>query len=253
MQDKPLKNITVLLVEDNEMNTLLASAILSRTGASITGTDNGKEAIALLKENPFDVVLMDLHLPVMNGFETTRQIREDLKLEVPIIAITANIINDEETRCLKAGMNAFITKPYTEQDLVGKILLCCANAGRHNPDNTEDPDPPLYDLSMLKTLTQGNRELLTGMLKAFANQVPASIQHLKSGLQQKDFKAIYTAAHKIKPNIDTLQITPMKAAIRQIEALATEKKDTEELGHLISMLESTLLKVVMQFETREIA
>lgn len=252
MPDKPLQNISVLLVEDNEMNILLASAILSRTGASITGTDNGKEAIAILKENSFDIVLMDLHLPVINGFETTRQIRSELKLSVPIIAITANVINDEETRCLNAGMNGFITKPYTEKTLVEKILLCCNNSNL-STTLSDSTDATLYNLSMLKTLTHGNEELLSGMLKAFVNQVPVSIQHLKNGLINKNFQAIYTAAHNIKPNIDTLEIIPMKAAIRQIETLATEEKDTDELGYLISILESTLLTVIKQFETREIA
>ncbi|MCC6290015.1 MAG: response regulator [Chitinophagaceae bacterium] len=252
MPDKPLKNISVLLVEDNEMNTLLASAILSRTGASITGVDNGKDAIALLKENNFDVILMDLHLPVMDGFQTTKYIRRELKLEVPIIAITANIINDEENKCLAAGMNAFISKPYTEKNLVEKILSCCYTA-QSDKKNKAEESAPLYDLSMLKTLTHGNEELLSGMLKAFANQVPVSIHHLKTALKDKNFKAVYAAAHNIKPNIDTLQITPMKAAIRQIEILATEEKDTEELGFLICMLETTLVKVVKQFEVIESA
>ena len=98
MLSKALKDISILLVEDNEMNTLLASAILQRTGAAITEAANGMEAIDLLKKRAFDVVLMDLHLPVMNGFDTTRYIRESLKLEVPVIAITANVINGEESK-----------------------------------------------------------------------------------------------------------------------------------------------------------
>ncbi|MFT3948890.1 MAG: response regulator [Agriterribacter sp.] len=247
-----MKNISVLLVEDNEMNTLLASAILSRTGAGITGVDNGRDAIALLKENAYDVILMDLHLPVMDGFQTTKHIRQELKLDVPIIAITANIINDEESKCLAAGMNAFISKPYTEKNLVEKILSCCYSNQSEKNNKTEE-SAPLYDLSMLKTLTHGNEELLSGMLKAFANQVPVSIQQLKTALKDRNFKEIYAAAHNIKPNIDTLQITPMKAAIRQIEILAAEEKDTEELGFLISMLEATLVKVITQFHTRESA
>lgn len=120
MLSKALKDISILLVEDNEMNTLLASAILQRTGAGITEAANGMEAIDLLKKRVFDVVLMDLHLPVMNGFDTTRYIREKLKLDVPVIAITANVINGEESKCLEAGMNGFISKPYTEKDLLGK-------------------------------------------------------------------------------------------------------------------------------------
>ena len=85
--------MSILLVEDNEMNTLLASAILQRIGANITEADNGMEAVNLLRKREFDIVLMDLHLPVMNGFETTRYIRNTLHMDVPVIAITANVIN----------------------------------------------------------------------------------------------------------------------------------------------------------------
>lgn len=250
MLQKPLENISILLVEDNEMNTLLASAILSRSGAGITETDNGKEAVELLKEKSFDVILMDLHLPVMNGFETTRQIRNDLKLNVPVIAITANIINDEEARCLEAGMNAFITKPYTEEELIQKILSCYRK--QHITGKTNDAEAPLYNLSTLHQLTRGNQAQISEILKAFSNQTPVLIQQLKEGLQTRNFDAIHSAAHSLKSNIDTLDITTIKAVVRQIETLATEKKGMEELELLIPVLESTLLKVTQQFKAREI-
>ncbi len=243
----------MLLVEDNEMNTLLASAILSRTGAAITGTDNGKDALSLLQKNLFDVILMDLHLPIMNGFETTRQIREELKINIPIIAITANIINDEEARCIKAGMNAFITKPYNERELVDTILSCCKNTGQETQSIPDDADAPLYNLSQLQKLTHGNRELIAEMLRAFVNQVPATIQDLKDGLQKKNFEQLYVAAHHIKSNIDILQIAAAATLIRQIELLATQEQDIEELAMLISMLEPALLKVVTQIKNGEIA
>lgn len=245
MPEKPLNNISVLLVEDNEMNTLLASAILGRTGASITGTDNGKEAIRLLKEKKFDVVLMDLHLPVMNGFETTRQIREDLSLTIPIIAITANVINDEEVRCLKAGMNAFITKPYNEQELIDKILICTATIDKKNNTGTSLVEESLYDLSMLKKLANGNRDLLSGMLNAFIKQVPISIKELKTAIQERNYEQIYLTAHNIKPNIDTLEITSLKQIIRQIESFALDKGNANELELLISTFESSLIKKIL--------
>lgn len=247
MPDKPLKNISVLLVEDNEMNTLLASAILSRTGASITEAGNGKDAITYLQQRSFDVILMDLHLPVMNGFETTRYIRETLKLDTPIIAITANIINDEESKCINAGMNAFISKPYTEKNLIEKISSC-RNISKHNKETTDTitETAPLYNLNTLKTLTRNDQELIKAMIRAFINQVPVSSQALNTALANKNFKDIYSAAHSIKPNIDTLEITSLKTIIRQIELLATEEKDFLELDFLIAQLLLTLDKVVAQ-------
>ncbi|MFT3749382.1 MAG: response regulator [Agriterribacter sp.] len=243
----------MLLVEDNEMNTLLASAILSRTGANITEAGNGKEAIEFLRQKPFDVILMDLHLPVMNGLDTTKYIRKELMLDVPIIAITANILNDEENRCLEAGMNAFISKPYTEKNLVEKIsyVYHIAKSKKEDQCSSSSPEIDLFDLNTLKVITRGNEELMRTMLKAFINQVPVSIYALKTALKEKNFIEIHAAAHNIKPNIDTLEITTLKTIIRQIELLASQQKDIEELEHLITMLESVLTKVVAQLKLRE--
>lgn len=251
-----LKNISILLVEDNEMNTLLASAILQRTGASITEANNGMMAIDILKQRKFDVVLMDLHLPVMNGFDTTRHIRETLKLDIPVIAITANVINGEELKCLEAGMNGFISKPYTEKDLLDKIQDSISRETSSNvipaaPAGAEDAD--LYSMATLENVCRGNRDLITQMIKAFIKQVPATLRDMKAAYQSMDFHSMYVAAHNIKPNIDTLEINSLKENIRQIESLATHKKNDNELRRLITVLDNTLFEVVGQLKARELA
>lgn len=121
---KTLKNVSVLLVEDNEMNTLLTSIIIEGLGADVTQADNGIHAIDLVQKKKFDIILMDLHMPVMNGFDTTNHIRQQLNLDIPIVAITANVVNDEAKKCLDAGMNGFVTKPYTESVLLQVITSC---------------------------------------------------------------------------------------------------------------------------------
>jgi CheY-like chemotaxis protein/HPt (histidine-containing phosphotransfer) domain-containing protein len=254
MQDKPLKNMSILLVEDNEMNTLLASAILQRIGAKITEADNGMEAVNLLKKRSFDLVLMDLHLPVMNGFETTRYIRHTLNMDVPVIAITANVVNGEEAKCLEAGMDAFISKPYTEKNLVEKIQYCVAkkNSIKGVPDNDRaDAAPALYNLKTIEDICSGNRKMVNEMLKAFIKQVPHTIEDIKSAYNKKDFSAIYAAAHNIKPNIDTLQIESLKDNIRQIEHFANQQKNGLELSGLIEILDTVLSTIVEQLKTKE--
>lgn len=253
---KTLKDISILLVEDNEMNTLLASAILQKTGANIAGVNNGMEAIELLKKRKFDVVLMDLHLPLLNGFETTKYIRETLMLDIPVIAITANVINGEEKKCLESGMNGFISKPYTEKDLVDKIKESINSsdksqmktAGAANTENAE-----LYSISTLEHICQGNQSMIAEMLNAFIKQVPVTIKDIKAAYQSMDFHSIYIAAHNIKPNIDTLEISSLKENIRQIESYATLQKNGSELLRLITVLDTTLFKVVNQLKTRDLA
>ncbi len=109
----------ILLVEDNPINQVVAKAILSRNGFDITGVVNGELAVKALQEKSFDLVLMDCQMPVLDGFEATKKIRQELNLsELPIIALTAGAIEGTEQKCLDTGMNAFLTKPIIEQDLL---------------------------------------------------------------------------------------------------------------------------------------
>lgn len=256
MSEKPLKDVSILLVEDNEMNTLLASSIIERTGASITEADNGSAAIDLLQKKSFDIILMDLHMPGMNGFETTKYIRENLGLAIPIIAITANVINDEEKRCLEAGMNGFISKPYTEKALLDKMA---ALLSKQQPTDTSGTNTApatnsrLYDLTLLKDITKGNQVLLQRMLRVFCEQVPAIIQEVKSAHAAKNFKQVSELAHSIKANIDSLGISSLKETIRQIESTAGTGAPGAELGGLIAKLEATTDMVVMQLQLDELS
>ena len=256
MPNKPLKNVSILLVEDNEMNTLLASAILQRIGANITEVDNGMEAVNLLKKQSFDVILMDLHLPVMNGFETTKYIRNTLQLNIPIIAITANVVNGEEKKCLEAGMNAFISKPYTEKNLVEKINNCISNQTQSTTQvaNTEKPETTdLYDLTPLRKICNGSQQLISDMLRTFIKQVPETMKDIRLAYQQRNFEALFAAAHNIKPNIDMLEISSLKNHIREIERFAGEQKNGSELLGLIDVLDMVLIKVVENLKAKELA
>lgn len=117
-----LEGLHVLVVEDNEINQFLALTILERSQADVEVAENGLIALDMLKADNFDCVLMDMQMPVMDGLEATRVIRDSLHSDVPIIALTANAIDGDEERCLEAGMNDYIAKPFQAEVLVKKIL-----------------------------------------------------------------------------------------------------------------------------------
>lgn len=116
-----LRNCRILLVDDVEMNRMVASAVLSDYGVNITEAENGADAVRLLREQPFDLVLMDLQMPVMDGLNATFQIRNELKLTIPVIALTASAMRRDNERCFQVGMNDYVTKPFNEEELVGVI------------------------------------------------------------------------------------------------------------------------------------
>ncbi len=120
--DKDLTGKKILLIEDNEINRFLAMTLLKKWNASFTMAFNGIDAVPYLESEQFDVILMDLQMPEEDGFQSTQRIREVLKLQTPIIALTANALESERQACLQAGMNDYLSKPYSPDDLYSKIV-----------------------------------------------------------------------------------------------------------------------------------
>lgn len=124
----PLQYLKVLLVEDNAMNVFVAQSFLEGAGATVTVANDGAQAVALLREtHQFDVVLMDIQMPTMDGFEATRIIRSELSLAVPIIAMSAGVLESEQAQCQAVGMNAFIPKPMIVEQMYDTIRKTVAS------------------------------------------------------------------------------------------------------------------------------
>lgn len=117
-----LAGMRILVVEDNRINRMLAFSLLSKWGVSYDWAEHGEEAISLIKENPYDLILMDMQMPIMDGLEATEKIRNEMHLDIPIIALTANAFKDDAQKCLESGMNDVVTKPFEPSLLYNKIL-----------------------------------------------------------------------------------------------------------------------------------
>ncbi|HMG69412.1 MAG TPA: response regulator, partial [Chitinophagaceae bacterium] len=115
------KNVSVLVVDDNIMNQKLASFLLEKLGCKVQVAGDGQEALDLVRANKYDVILMDVHMPVMDGYEASMIMRKRLHIETPIIGVTANVFKDDIEKCIRAGMNDHLGKPYIESQLAGKI------------------------------------------------------------------------------------------------------------------------------------
>ena len=250
MNSDLLKNVSILLVEDNELNRLVASTIVQNHGARVTEAENGKEAVEILKSNIFHLVLMDLHMPIMNGQEATRYIRENISSSIPIIALTANAVKGENDNCIASGMNDYLSKPYKEEDLIKKI-----SNWLHKEEDKEDGNgssiSKLYDLSLLESIGKGNRDFITRMLNLFIEQVPVSVEEIKQAFQDNDLPKIKSVAHRIKPSIDNMGIGNLKTEIREIESIAESGNKNEKLNDLIRLLDCTIAKVVRQIKQNE--
>ena len=113
----PNKTLDILVVEDNPINQILTKKVLERLNHTVTIAENGAVAIQKLQENQYDIILLDIQMPVMDGYQTIEKIRNDLKLSIPVIALTAHTLEEEKEKCLRAGFNSYVTKPFKPSDL----------------------------------------------------------------------------------------------------------------------------------------
>ncbi|HSZ72592.1 MAG TPA: PAS domain S-box protein, partial [Cytophagaceae bacterium] len=191
-QAKGKKKLHILLVEDNVINQKLAQKNLHNFGFTVEIADNGKIAIDLLQQSTaYDLILMDMQMPEMDGYEAAGIIRKKLKLNIPIIAMTAHAMTGEKEKCLAIGMNDYVSKPFKPAELYTKITTLTAIS----TDMEDSPAPVktmkynLIDLSELYELSEGSEEFIAEMLNLFVEDIPTHLDQLHTGIEEKDFAA----------------------------------------------------------------
>ncbi|MCH7402275.1 PAS domain S-box protein [Belliella kenyensis] len=247
---KKLEGKRVLVVDDNQFNRLVATTILEQYNLQLTTASNGQEAVNICRDKEFDLVLMDIQMPVMDGVKATRIIRDELQKSVPIIALTAFAMKGDEEKYLSLGMNGYLAKPFQEKDVL-KILGSIweinnreINQPRLNPIKIKQ----LYSLAELEALAKGNTEFVTKMISIFASNAKEAIQNFNSGLEKGDFNLIKKTAHKVKPSIKMMQITEISDEISELEKEIEGQKDSPRMKYIISTIEQVLLEVLKDFK-----
>jgi len=248
--DKASKNCfegtRVLLVEDNEMNRFIAIQSLNFVGCVVTEAENGLVAIEKLRAVDFDVVLMDIQMPVMDGVEATKLIRSELSKEIPIIALTANAFKHDIDLYLSVGMNDYLIKPYREDDLYSKIGIFKNNnmVVEHTQILTEEK--PLYSLAQLQEIGKDDKSFVDSMLRMFVDVASQGIIQFKEYQASNDIESIRKLAHKIKPNIQILEIAAISDKILLIEKFGLEERSDLDLNTLIEEVTVVLQSVIDQ-------
>ena len=243
-----LSNKKILVVDDNNMNRLVAKTILSNFGAITLEAINGREAIDLLKQQDIDLVLMDIQMHVMGGMEATRIIRKEISSTLPIIALTANAIKGDNEKCLDGGMNAYLSKPFKEEDLLHIVSFWLGGTKGNKVDkkvvmpiSTEKP----YDLSSLRSISRGNEIFVVKMVNMFITQTPSQISEMQAKFNRGDFKGMGAIAHKIKPSIDNMGIASLKNTIRKIEQIGKAGIKDDELAGLVEQVTTIIDEVIV--------
>ncbi len=219
-----LEGVFILLAEDNEYNQLLAKNVLEDYSATVKIADTGNEVIEHLKDNiNYQLILMDLQMPEMSGLEATEIIRQQLKLDIPIIALTANALSGDRKRFVDMGMNDYLSKPFEAQDLIAKItkLLNIDTSDKHIPlkevTMTTQENDDLYSLHKLDELTNNNREFMKHLIRKFIDSTPEILESLKSSAEINDDKAISAHSHKLRASYNSFCIDVLKDPLYELD------------------------------------
>ncbi|QIP18041.1 response regulator [Spirosoma aureum] len=232
------KSLTILAVEDNLMNQKLVLQVIKRLGYKAELAENGQQALDMLQKGSFDLILMDIQMPVMDGYQTTRHIRTTLQSNIPIIAMTAHALASEREQCLQAGMNDFLPKPFQMEDLQRMIQHYGFPNGEKAPMvETSHPvqaiDSASFSVEPLLNSVGNDTELAMELLEIYLDKTPDEIKQLQQALSDGDVKAIGRTLHTQKAPGMMMGLKEATELNLQIEALVKADKDITAVEPLL--------------------
>ncbi len=243
--DSELENINILVVEDIVLNQLLMRTLLYDFGFELDIAENGKIAIEKLRAKTYDLILMDLQMPEINGFDAIDYIRNTMKLQLPIIALTADVTTVDLAKCKAIGMDDYIAKPVDERLLYSKIV---AFLKKPAPQNLSESQAKIIDevivnscinLEYLNGRTKSHPKLMMEMISAYLEQTPSLISNMKKGLIDKDWNLLYASAHKMIPSFSIMGIgVESENLAKRVQEYASTQQQTGEIPGLVGQLET---------------
>ena len=240
-----LKGHTILIVDDEKLNQMVIQNMAKLWGADYQIAGSGSEALRKIKESKFDVILMDLLMPGIDGFKTCEIIRQDNK-KLPIIAISGTTTPQNVEKIFNAGMNDYIAKPFKIEELHEKISKFIFKDS--NDNDTEEIVEERIDLTYLRESTDNNIELMKQIIEVFLRQTPVYIERLESAIENKDWNDLRKTSHKMKPTFEYVGISNLKNLVTKIEANAENKTELETLPELIKNLKRSCENAISELK-----
>jgi len=249
----------VLLVEDNLVNSLLAETVLRNWGWQVTTAASGAAAIQLFDHRPFDLVLMDIQMPGMDGETAARALRghsDVARAATPIVALTARAQAGEAERLLASGFAGYLTKPYREEQLLETIRTVLAATAQ--AAHTHSPSPPVsslalplnpammpyHDLTNVRQLVRNDETILRRLAWAFIETTPAILTALDEALTGGHWEAVGDAAHHLKSSLDGLGVESLRHVIREIETYGAATPAPAHAAQQVALVRSVTEQVM---------
>ncbi|MEL1242479.1 ATP-binding protein [Flavobacterium flavipallidum] len=232
-----LGKLKILLCEDNVLNQKLARSVIQSFGFELDVADNGEEGIDFLSKNKYDLVLMDLQMPLKDGYQTTEYIRNEMNSNIPIIAMTAHSLAGEQERCYNTGMNAYVPKPFKQEVLLNTIKSVLSKE-ENLKQNTK------IDFSLLDEMGCGNPDFRNEMIELFIEKVPLQTIQMLEAFHKDDKEEVKKQAHNMKSSIDLFMMEDLSNSLSVIEIEAKSGQFTSETISKINRFDLEIAEMV---------
>jgi CheY-like chemotaxis protein len=268
-----LSDLRILIVEDNKINQLVVKKIVGEWQCSLEFADNGKIAVEKAGETKFDLILMDIQMPIMDGYTAARTIRGlgTGSFDSPIIAMTAHAMAAEKQKCFDQGMTDYLCKPFDPEELKKKIIMLTQKAEvalndtqaemlqnqvievrlqpraesrqfQHSPEKQAEIEKflnaPKINLTYLKQIADGNDAFVIEMIEMFINKTPMALEEMTENFRKQNWDEIRKIAHRIRPSYGYIGMSDIQNTLLKIETLSEDHRDPEQVNSLIQEVES---------------
>lgn len=287
-----LSHLNVLLAEDNLINQMVVKKIFKDWQTSLDCAENGEIVLRMMQEKPYDIVLMDLMMPVVDGYTAVRKMRDELPENfktLPVIAMTAHATQAEIKRCHELGMNEYVSKPFDPMDLKRKIAELTKHVSKdrvksapQTEKKSEDikakpvtavdpktapiekfeemnvkPSTPIntdykIDLSYLRQIADNNSGFMIEMMEMFLQKTPEALNEMQQHYTEKNWGELRNVAHRIKPSFGYIGIKEIHATLAQIEACSETQSNLETIPDMMKQVQQAF-DFALEALTTEIA
>ncbi len=236
------RGLRILLAEDNLVNQKVTAGVLAKRGHVTTIASNGRLAVEEFSRGTFDIILMDVQMPEMGGFEATALIR---KMEIgkgehiPIIAMTARAMTGDREQCLAAGMDDYLAKPFRSPELIEVVERHCGGENRVSFDSIEEAESPVFDEAGLLAIADGDEQLRNEIVQVYLTEYPRLLEEVRVASARSDCEALQFSVHALKSSVGNMAASRAHRAAEDIEVLARAGK-LSQAQRKLALLEEEL-------------
>jgi CheY-like chemotaxis protein len=248
-KNNQLMGTKILAAEDNKMNQMLLKMLFEQWNMNIDIAENGDIAVEKLRNEQYTLVLMDIQMPVMDGFTATKKIRNELKENIPIIAMTANVLPGEKDKCFEVGMTGYISKPINEAELYSLLQMYSKPAAGSTQAENKEETNDFVSNRYLSRIFNNNGDYITQITNQFVKQYQEELITLKQHITNKDIKAVNKMGHHMKTTVNSVNNeSPLAPSLEAIESAGDSETGWNIIHYNYAFLDKTKEQVLAQAE-----